>query len=138
MASQDKKPDGSFIFKFQFELECRVIGRETSTVPDMVFSMKDIYERYAVTHDISSLPGAVRPFNEDPDDGNYPYSDAEDMLDVLHNARHARMDAEDMIDQEHQEQEVPGDDHPDEGGAEEERSDDDKPDESGDKSPGDS
>lgn len=137
MASQDKKPDGSFIFKFQFHLECRVIGRETSTVPDMVFSMKDIYERYAVTHDIASLPGAIRPYNEDPDDDNYPYPDAEDMLDVLHNARHARMDAEDMMSQE-QEQEEPGDDHPDEEGANEERSDDDKPDESGEDHPGDS
>lgn len=111
MASQDKtqfKPDGSYIFKWQYKPSYRLIGSETQTVPDMVLSMKDIYQRYAVTGDITLLPGSVRPMNFDPDDDNYPVTDAEDFTDVLQVSRSLRMDLED------QDKEDPGDEHPDE------------------------
>lgn len=102
------KPDDSYIFKWQYKPNNRFIGSKTSTVPDMVMSMKDIYQRYAVTGDISQLPGSVRPINVDPDDGNYSVTDAEDFTDVLQASRSLRMDLED------QNKEDAGDDHPDE------------------------
>lgn len=102
------KPDDSYIFKWQYKPNNRFIGCESSTVPDMVMSMKEIYSRYAVTGDISQLPGSVRPMNVDPDDDNYPVTDADDFTDVLQASRSLRMDLEE------QNKEETGDDHPDE------------------------
>lgn len=39
----------------------RRISEESNTVPDLVLSMAEIYRKYAVTGDISALPGRVRP-----------------------------------------------------------------------------
>lgn len=96
MASQNKTPDASYLFGWQYQPLFRLIDESTSTVPDMVLSMKDIYERYAVTGDISSLPGSVRPYVEDPEDSYYRET-PEETLDVLYESRSARMQAEDMI-----------------------------------------
>lgn len=96
MASQNKTPDASYLFGWQYQPSLRLIDESTSTVPDMVLSMKDIYERYAVTGDISSLPGSVRPFVEDPEDSDYRES-PEENLDVLYATREARMYAEDLL-----------------------------------------
>lgn len=96
MASQNKTPDASYLFGWQYQPSYRLIDESTSTVPDMVLSMKDIYERYAVTGDISALPGSIRPYVEDPEDSYYRES-PEEPLDILYETRNARMQAEDMI-----------------------------------------
>lgn len=101
MASQNKIPDASFLFGWQYQPSFRLIDESTSTVPDMVLSMKDIYERYAVTGDISALPGSVRPYVDDPEDSDYRESPEED-LDILFETREARMLAEDLVSREHQ------------------------------------
>lgn len=120
MASPNKTPDSSYLFGWQYQSNHRLLDESTSTIPDMVLSMKDIYERYAVTGDISSLPGSVRPYVEDPEDSDYRES-PEETLDVLYASREARMQAEDMLahDAESAERETESDDD-DKPGAEEE------------------
>lgn len=99
MASQNKTPDASFIFGWQYQPSFRLIDESTSTVPDMVLSMKDIYERYAVTGDITSLPGSVRPYVEDPEDSGYREY-PEEPLDLFYQSREARMQADDLLDEQ--------------------------------------
>lgn len=119
MASQNKTPDASYLFGWQYQPSFRLIDESTSTVPDMVLSMKDIYERYAVTGDISSLPGSMRPYVEDPEDSDYRES-PEETLDVLYASREARMQADDMLAKLSAERESESDDDDKQSAEEEE------------------
>lgn len=80
----------SFIFKHQFKLDPRIIDESTDTLPDLVLSMRDIYRKYAVTGDISALPGAVRPLVQDPEDYDGEAPEFEELVDVSYNRTRLR------------------------------------------------
>lgn len=110
----------------------RIISEETCTVPDLVLSMADIYRKYAVTGDISALPGAVRPIVVDDADVEDPINpDYEEFTDVLEHSRRIRRDVTEDIqdDTPASDEKDSADSSSDNPSSEEERSDDDNEDE---------
>lgn len=76
--------------KYNFSWVPRKIDESTLTVPDLVLSMAEIYRKYAVTGDISSLPGKVRPVTFDDGDEFDDSFESEEMTDTLLHAREIR------------------------------------------------
>lgn len=71
----------------------RFISEDSLTVPDLVLSMAEIYRKYAVTGDISSLPGKVRPNYFDDGDELDDGFESEEMTDTLLHAKELRESA---------------------------------------------
>lgn len=83
--------------KYNFKWSPRKVDESTRTVPDLVLSMADIYRKYLVTGDISSLPGKVRPTMYDEGDEFDESFESEEMTDSLLRARELRDSASNTI-----------------------------------------
>lgn len=95
------KKSKTFIFKHQYKHSPRRLDCTGSrTIPDLVLSMRDIYLKYAVTGDISSLPGRIRPFTDDDVDSNLESPDYEELVDVSYARVNAQREAQRMRQQE--------------------------------------
>lgn len=83
--------------KYNFKWSPRNVDESTRTVPDLVLSMAEIYRKYLVTGDISSLPGKVRPTMYDEGDEFDDSFESEEMTDSLLRARELRDSASNTI-----------------------------------------
>lgn len=86
----EKKKSGVFTKYDYVPGKYRFISEETLTVPDLVLSMAEIYRKYAITGDISSLPGKVRPNYVDDGDELEDGFESEEMTDTLLHAKELR------------------------------------------------
>lgn len=84
---KDKKVMSKYDYVFKTP---RLISEDSITVPDLVLSMAEIYRKYAVTGDISSLPGKVRPNYVDDGDEFEDGFESEEMTDTLLYAKQLR------------------------------------------------
>lgn len=58
-----KSSRGSYIFKHQYVPRCRHIPSDTLTVPDLVLSMREVYNKYVMYGSVDGL--AVSPLVQD-------------------------------------------------------------------------
>lgn len=91
----------TFIFKHQYKHSPRRLDCTGSrTIPDLVLSMRDIYLKYAVTGDISSLPGRIRPYSDDDVDSDLEAPDYEEFVDVSYARVNAQSEVQRMRQQD--------------------------------------